>query len=372
MKYTHKVKLKDGTLAYRFVAPKDAKLAGVVENQSFRDGRKARFEIPKLIKIVEDFRKGKILAGNISINSNFKQVIGHYLNTGQFNSLSSNSRRTYEHILEAICDSQLFSRSLGDITLKYLTAAHCSELYEGWVRGVSVDNANQKARVFSMLMNYCISIGLIDKNPMSRIKKRKHEPKSIIWTRDQVELFLDTAFSDFKYRNIGLLVMMCYEWGQRPTDIMHLKWENINNINWYSSFPQGDRDSYITIKQSKRGATVKLPIEDKLTDLLIQQHKDWSFQEYVIPYQRPSDGCYRPMTPVQVSTLMKEVKALCGLPMELQAGYLRKTAIVEMIQNGVDHLAIMSVTGHQNVQSLNPYNKHNYETARSALDMRRG
>jgi len=35
-------------------------------------------------------------------------------------------------------------------------------------------------------------------------------------------------------------------------------------------------------------------------------------------------------------------------------------------------LAIMSVTGHQNVQSLNPYNKHNYDTAKSALDMRRG
>ena len=361
MKYTHKVKLKDGTLAYRFVAPKDAKLAGVVENQSFRDGRKARFEIPKLVKIVEDFRKGKILAGNISINSNFKQVIGHYLNTCQFNSLSSNSRRTYEHILEAICDSQLFSRSLGDITLKYLTPAHCSELYEGWVRGVSVDNANQKARVFSMLMNYCVSIGLIDKNPMSRIKKRKHEPKSIIWTRDQVELFLDTAFSDFKYRNIGLLVMMCYEWGQRPTDIMHLKWENV-------CF----ETQQVKIKQSKRGATVYLPLEPTIDGHLSQQKTDWSFQEYVIPYQRPSDGCYRPMTPVQVSTLMKEVKALCGLPMELQAGYLRKTAIVEMIQNGVDHLAIMSVTGHQNVQSLNPYNKHNYDTAKSALEMRRG
>ena len=365
MKYTHKVKLKDGTLAYRFVAPKDAKLAGVVENQSFRDGRKARFEIPKLIKIVEDFRRGKILAGNISINSNFKQVIGHYLNTGQFNSLSSNTRKTYEHTLYAICDSQLFSRSLGDITLKYLTPAHCSELYEGWVRGVSVDNANQKARVFSMLMNYCISIGLIDKNPMSRIKKRKHEPKSIIWTRDQVELFLDTAFSDFKYRNIGLLVMMCYEWGQRPTDIMHLKWDFIEP-------PIEEDTGIVTIKQSKRGATVKLPIEEKLMHYLTVQHNDWSFQEYVIPYQRPSDGCYRPMTPVQVSTLMKEVKALCGLPMELQAGHLRKTAIVEMIQNGADQLAIMSVTGHQNVQSLNPYNKHNYETARSALDMRRG
>ena len=361
MKYTHKVKLKDGTLAYRFVAPKDAKLAGVVENQSFRDGRKARFEIPKLIKIVEDFRRGKILAGNISINSNFKQVIGHYLNTGQFNSLSSNTRKTYEHTLDAICDSQLFSRSLGDITLKYLTPAHCSELYEGWVRGVSVDNANQKARVFSVLMNYCISIGLITNNPMSRIKKRKHTPKSIVWTKNQVELFVDTAFSKFKYRNIGLLALMCYEWGQRPTDIMHLKWDNLDF-----------KTKSATIKQSKRGATVQLPIEEKLTDLLMQQHKDWSFQEYVIPHQNPSDGCYRPLSPMQVSTLTNEIKALCGLPMELQIGFLRKTAIVEMIGSGVDQLAIMSVTGHQNVQSLNPYNKHNYDTAKSALEMRRG
>ena len=365
MKYTHKVKLKDGSYAYRFVAPKDAKLAGVVKNESFRDGRRARHEIPKLVQIVEDFRKGKVLAGNISINSNFKQVVGHYLNTGQFNSLSSNTRRTYEYILNAICDSKLFSRSLGEITLKYLTPAHCSELYEGWVRGVSVDNANNKARVFSVLMNYCISIGLIDKNPMSRIKKRKHEPKSIVWTRDQVDLFVETAFSQFKYRNIGLLALMCYEWGQRPTDIMHLEWD-------YIEPPIEEDTGIVTIKQSKRGVTVKLPIEEKLMDLLTQQHKDWSFQKYVIPHQNPSDGCYRPLSPVQVSTLCKEVKALCGLPMDLQAGHLRKTAIVEMIQNGADQLAIMSVTGHQNVQSLNPYNKHNYETARSALDMRRG
>ena len=79
MKYTHKVKLKDGSYAYRFVAPKDAKLAGVVKNESFRDGRRARHEIPKLVQIVEDFRKGKVLAGNISINSNFSNIFFYNL-----------------------------------------------------------------------------------------------------------------------------------------------------------------------------------------------------------------------------------------------------------------------------------------------------
>ena len=364
MKYTHKVKLKDGSHVFRFVPPKDAKLAGVMKNHTFRDGRQARHEIPKLVKIVEDFREGKILAGNISINSNFNQVVLHYMNTDQFNSLSSNSRRTYEYILNSICKTKLFSRDLGDITLKSLTPAHCSTLYELWVRGVSIDNANQKARVFSMLMNYCISIGLVEFNPMSRIKKRKHQPKSIVWTKDQVELFVETAFSQFKWRNIGLLALMCYEWGQRPTDIMNLKWDFVEP-------PIEEDTGIVTIKQSKRGATVKLPIEDHLMKLLTQQHNDWSFQEYVIPHQRPSDGCYRPLSPMQVSTLTNEVKALCGLPMELQIGFLRKTAIVEMINKGADQLAIMSVTGHQNVQSLNPYNKHNYDTAKVALEMRR-
>ena len=360
MKYTHKVKLKDGSYVYRFVSPKDARGAGIVQNQTFKDGRKARHEVPKLIKLIDSFRKGIVLAGRIHLNSNFNQVVAQYKNTGQFNSLSPNTRRTYDYILNSICKTKLFSRELGDITLKYLTPAHCSNLYELWARGVSVDNANQKARVFSMLMNYCISIGLINNNPMSRIKKRKHTPKSIVWTKDQVELFVETAFSKFKYRNIGLLAMMCYEWGQRPTDIMHLKWDNLDF-----------KTKSATIKQSKRGATVQLPIDDDMKNYLQQQYNDWKFQEYVIPHQNPSDGCYRPMSSTQVSNLVTEVKSECNLPDELQVGFLRKTAINEMIESGVDQLAIMSVTGHQNVQSLNPYNKHNYSTAKSALDMRR-
>ncbi len=51
-------------------------------------------------------------------------------------------------------------------------------------------------------------------------------------------------------------------------------------------------------------------------------------------------------------------------------GDLRKTAIVQMIEGEVDHLAIQSVTGHKNVSSLNPYNKFSLRTAKSALERR--
>jgi integrase len=360
MKYTVKTKLKDGSTVYRFVPPKDAKLSGVVKNKTFQDGRTARYEIPKLIKVVEDFRKGRILAGNIDVNSNLRQVLAHYYKTGQFNSLSLHTQKTYTYGFNKICVTKMFGRELGDITLKYLTPTHCTELYETWVKQVSVDNANQLSRIFSVLINFCISLGLMDRNPMSMVKKRSHEPRSVVWTQEQVELFVETAFSQFKYRNIGLLALLCYEWGQRPVDIRLLKWSSIDFDN-----------KMVTIKQTKRGATVQLPLEDKLEQLLLQQNDDWGFQDYVLPYQRPSDGAYSVIEHFQVSALANEVKALCGLPRELQMGDLRKTAITELIRSGVDQLAIMSVTGHRNVQSLNPYNKHNFNTAKSALEMRR-
>jgi integrase len=360
MKYTVKTKLKDGSTVYRFVPPKDAKLSGVVKSKTFQDGRAARYEIPKLIKVVEDFRKGKILAGNIDVNSNLRQVLAHYYKTGQFNSLSLHTQKTYTYGFNKICVTKMFGRELGDITLKYLTPTHCTELYETWVKQVSVDNANQLSRIFSVLINFCISLGLMDKNPMSMVKKRSHEPRSVVWTQEQVELFVETAFSKFEYRNIGLLALLCYEWGQRPVDIRLLKWSSIDFDN-----------KMVTIKQTKRGATVQLPIEGKLDELLSQQKEDWGFQDYVLPYQRPSDGAYSVIEHFQVSALANEVKALCGLPRELQMGDLRKTAITELIRSGVDQLAIMSVTGHRNVQSLNPYNKHNFNTAKSALEMRR-
>ncbi len=222
-----------------------------------------------------------------------------------------------------------------------------------------MDNANQKARVFSMLMNYCISIGLVEFNPMSRIKKRKHQPKSIVWTKDQVELFVETAFSQFKWRNIGLLALMCYEWGQRPIDIRNLTWDNVDLD-----------EGVVQIKQTKRGAEVELPIPPNLIAMLTEQKGDWDFQPYVVPHHRASDGAYRPLTVSQMTGLLAEVKAIACLPDELRVGDLRKTAIVQMIESEVDQLAIQSVTGHKNVSSLNPYNKFSLKTAKSALERR--
>ena len=287
----------------------------------------------------------------------FKTAVEKYLRTRQFNSLSYATQKNYESCLRSFCRMSLLGKTIGNVTVTNFTTILCTEMYDTWEAETSTSNANHKSRVFSVLMNYLVSMDFIPHNCMARVRKRTSTPRSVIWTHDQVVSFLDTAFTKFEWRNIGLIVMMCYEWGQRPVDIRNLKWTDID----------GD---VVTITQSKRGATVELPVPDNLMQMLQQQREDWDFQDYVVPHHRPQDSAYRPLTVSQMTALLREVKAIAGLPDELQVGDLRKTAIVEMIEGGVDHLAIQSVSGHKNVASLNPYNKFSLNTAKAALERR--
>lgn len=359
MKYTTKYTTSTGQTRWRFNPPEDCRLAGVVKTQTFKDGRTAKWEIPRLIERVEAFKRGELVEGDVGPRSKIKHVVNHYLRSSSFLSLSSRSQQNYESTLRAILDSSINSKKLGEIRLSDVTSRICSKFYDEWLRSTSTYTANRYSLIFSVFLNYCISIELIDINPMSRVKKQQHEPKSIVWTREQVERFLNTAFSEFKYRNVGLITLMCYEWAQRPIDIQRLKWENIDFEN-----------KKVTIKQTKRGATVQLPLEEPLLSMLKEQKDTWDFQEYVVPHHRPSDNAYRPFASSTMSSLVNEIKEASGLPKELLIGHLRKTAINEMVEANLDSTSIMQVTGHRSISSLDPYIKHTYSGAKSALEAR--
>ena len=255
----------------------------------------------------------------------FELAKDKYLNTKQFNSLSHSSQKNYKSAMSSFCRTYVTGRKLGNMQVDKINTIICTELYDTWEDETSTSNANHKSRVFSVLMNFLVNLDHIPKNPM-------------------VITFLDAAFQKFDWRNIGLIVLMCYEWGQRPVDIRNLLWTNV--------FLD---EKKVVITQTKRGAIVELPIPSNLLSMLTQQQEDWG---------------YRPLTVSQMTYLLSEVKEATDLPQELQVGHLRKTAIVQMIESGVDHLAIQSVSGHKNVESLNPYNKFSLKTAKTALDRR--
>ena len=103
-------------------------------------------------------------------------------------------------------------------------------------------------------MNYLITMEKLTVNPMARVRKRTSEPRSVIWTHDQVLSFLDTAFTKFDWRNIGLIVLMCYEWGQRPVDIRNLTWDqlDLDEAIVKITYPR-ESDSTLFIEAAERG-----------------------------------------------------------------------------------------------------------------------
>jgi integrase len=353
MKYV--TKLKNG--GFIFSPPQAAIDAGVVKRKYYKDGRSYRYEVPKFIAIIEEWRKGKLSPELLSSNSTLLEASAFYQNSRRYLDLSKNTKNNYRQILGNACGTKAFK--FGKLKIKDLSVRLCNMAYEEWLE-TSVPAANQTARVMSVLFNFLCSLDLLPSNPMARVYKTHHEPSTTIWSREEVDKFLSVAFSKYEWRNVGLITYLCYEWGQRPTDIYNLKWDNLN-------FETG----ICTLTQSKRGATVYLPITDALVDMLGEQRKIFDFQEYIAPNFRPSHNAYRPYDASTFNKIFREIKEEAGLPEHLKVGTLRKTAINEARDGGASVMDLQQFTGHKNLSSLNPYMKFTPTGAKNALDRRK-
>jgi integrase len=196
-------------------------------------------------------------------------------------------------------------------------------------------------------------------NPVSLVKTQKTDRRTVMWTREYVKRFLDEAYSDFNYRSIGLIVHMAYEWGQRVGDMRLLKWEALDLT-----------ECRLDIRQSKRGAEVHLPISKNLCQMLQAQQKDFGFQEFVAPRVKPRSGSFTPYDLEEISPNINMLLDKANLPRELTAMDLRRTAVTEMLEAGVDIAGIRQVTGHKNMQSVVPYMVNTFSGASKALSAR--
>jgi integrase len=289
-------------------------------------------------------------------------VVRAYLHTKDFASLAGSTQLKYESNLSRVCTTPVQKgKLLGNMRLKDIRLMHITYAYDRWLNENGQRAANYNASCLSVVLNLARRHEAIVSNPVSLLKRKTDKPRRVLWTRDDVQLFLTTAYSEWKYRSIGLIVHMAYEWGQRIGDMRLLKWGAI------------DFDQHrVDITQSKRGAEVHLPIDDDLLEMLAQQKRDFGFQPYVAPYVYPRNGAYSPYDDVDIHVYVNEIKDKAGLSSELQARDLRRTAITEMVEAGVDLVGIMQVSGHQNPQSVKPYLVNTFSGASNALGKRKG
>ena len=291
--------------------------------------------------------------------STLHNLVDYYLHSPQFLALRGRTQKDYEYSLGRAMQTQITpTKTLGDIKLNNLGVSECKMAYQQWVtKGVRM--ANVMAMVTSLVLNIGEELELIVRNPMRSVKKMVEGQRKVMWSTNQVRAFLDTAYGEYKWRSIGLIVHMAYEFAQRIGDMRCLKWDNINF-----------ETQRLDLEQSKKRAEVHLPIEDNLFNMLQKQHEDFSFQEYVAPHPQPRSGTYKIYHLNEVSRMVNQVKQSAGLPKELTAMDMRRTAITEMVEAGVDTTQIMAVSGHNSPNSMKPYIKHTFNSANNALSKR--
>lgn len=287
------------------------------------------------------------------------EIVEFYLASSEFFRLSRSSQRDYMANLKAVVDTVIQGKSLGAYRNKSLKVAHLSEAYELWL-DKGVRTANYRKSVLSTAWKHAMRYDVMIHNPVALVKTVSSQPRRVKWERDHIKRFLDVAYSDFRWRSIGLLVHMAYDWGQRVGDMRVLTWDKLDL--------DGCR---LDLTQSKRNAEVHLPISESLCAMLRQQKEDFGeLSEFVAPRVKPRAGRYSAYLKEEVGGLINDVLEASDLPRELTAMDLRRTAVTEMLEGGVDLAGIMQVTGHKNAASVKPYMVNTFSGASKALSAR--
>ena len=298
------------------------------------------------------------LHSDTGILVNINDLTNKYYLSNDFNRLADKTKHDYQYCVTVLLDTKVDGKSVAEICLTKMSGAIARRAYEVWLgRGVYL--ANAVTSVARKIYSFGMEMGYAESNPFSTFKRKSAHSRTTVWTKEQVRKFLNYCYEDFKYRNLGLIVQMAYEWCQRVGDMRVLQFSSID-------FDKG----VLNLQQSKRRSVVHLPISVDLLEMLKEQAKDYDFQPYVAPYPTPMRGVYSPYAIQRLSKVARRVIKESGLPDDLRISDLRRTGTTEMVEAGVPMGQIMSVTGHANPQSVKPYMKNTYASAENALTLR--
>jgi integrase len=346
---------------YRYNPPSDAVKAGVVCRKTFGSYDDVVLYSQIANAALDHWRKERHNLSNLQHNARVDALVNSYRQNISYTSLKPKTKTDYDYYIKCWLDSKAapMAKPLHSTKLEDLTTPTCQRIYEEAAQH-SVSLANHSLACYRLLFNYAIRQGFTQYNPFTKVLKRADKARKVVWTREELKNFLDTAYGQFKWRNVGLIVHMAYATAQRLGDLRMLTWDNCNLD-----------DGVLTLEQSKRRARVSIPIPEDLRKLLLQQNEEYGWQQYIMPSDVPDrKGGLKPYTSVRLAVLGSEVMKAAKLPEGLRMADMRRTVISEMLDLGVPLTNIMSMSGHSTPQSLTPYLVHSLKSATLAQGMR--
>lgn len=184
------------------------------------------------------------------VEGTFPWLLAEYHRSPAYRNLAGSTQGLYDWCSKFILD---WSAKAGHPHVKHVTRPAVIKFLRQFD---GTPTKKKKIAVFlSVLLSLAMDYDCIASNPATNLNLAEPEPQVHIWTQAEVEQFAAKA-DELGHPHIGDAVLINYELGQRPGDILDMR------------APEDYRDGHFIFKQNKTGEMLEIRASEQLQQRL--------------------------------------------------------------------------------------------------------
>ena len=256
--------------------------------------------------------------------------------------LKKNKNASENTIVAYKRDIKAFEQFLGDTRAKYLDECTDSDaiayVLEMSNSGKSKSTINRKVSAIRSFYDYVVNSGRMQTNPFAMVKTAKNEKREIEYlTVEEVEKLMSLPDDTVKGKRDRALIEFMYGTGARVTEIVRLKFEDINLRMGFATLKDADDVSRIV----PLGRYAKAALEEYMITAYPEiKGRKGSSSDYVFINMRADV-----LTRQGIWKLLKDYGAAIGTEDKMSPQILRDTFAVHILQNGGDLKTLQELMG---------------------------
>jgi len=253
-------------------------------------------------------------------------AVGMYLASAEFAGLAHETRRTRRNILER------FREAHGDKRIAAIERKHVQALIDA--KAATPSAARNLLAVIRLLMRFAVDAGIRRDDPTLGVKRVKIKTEGYAtWTEDDIAAFERRhPLGTMPRLSLALLLGT----GQRRSDVVRMGTQHM-------------RGDWITVRQSKTGKPLLIPIGDELRAAIEAMPSDY------LTFLKTARG--KPFTAAGFTNYFRKQCKEAGLAVGLSAHGLRKAACRRLAEAGCSANEIAAISGHTTLHEVERYTK---------------